>query len=103
MLEVYVAVAKAGSTGICWYNFDPCKRYVHAMDDKKSFFFCKRPMLAGVRNRSLPGKLFFLIFQSGLIILGHEWYEESEMLMWNNRTFLKSWETMNETEVSLVC
>ena len=42
-------------------------------------------------------------FNPNRVLLEHQWYEKSPLLMMNNRTFLKSWEQMNMTEVSLVC
>ena len=52
----------------------------------------------------LPGKFIFAFrLNYNRVLLDHEWYEKSSLLMLNNRTFLKGWERMNMTEVSLVC
>ena len=90
-------------TQVCWYNYKSKRsKFDFEEKDGKSFFLCGRPIME--ENQFLPGLMIpFLIISIRRVLLEHDWYEQSIMLKWNNQTFLKSWEKVdNTTEVSMV-
>lgn len=56
--KFYAAVGPDGNGGDCWYNYGPPD---HEKYTQKSFFFCRRPIVAGA-SRFLPGKIMFCAF-----------------------------------------